>query len=165
RGTMQPRTLANAFLNPVVADGAGLMVNSVNALMQYRTRLAAMYGFVGAKASLATIHPLPQGSRVEPAPFGTALDQLFPGSPHDGLPAPSSGRPAPGVGRRRSGFAAPHAGVSDAVGVGRPPRLGPRLAISGRGKDHSAPRCSPIRGAPGPSASAHRRLPVRRPWS
>lgn len=79
RGTMQPRTLANAFLNPVVADGAGLMVNSVNALMQYRTRLEAMYGFVGAKESLATIHPLPQGSRIEPVPFGTALDQIFAG--------------------------------------------------------------------------------------
>jgi len=79
RGAIQPRTLANAFLNPVVADGAGLMVNSVNALMQYRTRLEQMYGFVPAKESVATIHPLPQGSRIDPVPFATALDGIFEG--------------------------------------------------------------------------------------
>jgi len=79
RGAIQPRTLANAFLNPVVADGAGLMVNSVNALMQYRTRLEQMYGFVPAKESVATIHPLPQGSRIDPVPFATALDEIFEG--------------------------------------------------------------------------------------
>lgn len=79
RGSTQPRTLANAFLNPVVADGAGLMVNSVHALMQYRMRLEQMYGFVPAKESVATIHPLPPGSRIDAVPFATALDQIFGG--------------------------------------------------------------------------------------
>lgn len=79
RGTAQPRTLANAFLNPVNGEGAGLMANSVNALMEYRTRLETMYGFTADKESLATIHHLPQGSRIEPVSFNTALDQIFAG--------------------------------------------------------------------------------------
>lgn len=79
RGSGQPRTLANAFMNPVVADGAGLMINSVRTLMEYRARLEGMYGFFEGKESVATIHPLPQGSRIEPVPFSVALDQIFAG--------------------------------------------------------------------------------------
>lgn len=77
RGAGQPRTLANAFMNAVEADGAGLMANSVEALMGYRAKLEQMYGFLEGKEAVSTIHPLAQGTRIEPVPLSAALDQVF----------------------------------------------------------------------------------------
>lgn len=79
RGATQPRTLANAFMNPVTGDGAGLMINSVAALMGYRAQIEGMYGYFEGTEAVSTIHPLPQGSRVEPVPLAQALDQVFAG--------------------------------------------------------------------------------------
>lgn len=79
RGALQPRTLANAFMTPVATTGAGLMPNSVEALLHYRARLEGMYGFFEGAETISTIHPLPQGTRIEPAPLGHALDRIFQG--------------------------------------------------------------------------------------
>lgn len=79
RGSGQPRTLANAFMNAVVADGAGLMVNSIAALLGYRACLENMYGYFEGMETISTIHPLPQGTRIEPMPLANALDQVFRG--------------------------------------------------------------------------------------
>ncbi len=76
RGSAQPRSLANAFLKPVRADGADLMSASITALLEYRTRLEAMYGedLTTATSSIheqqgvdqVTMHELVQ--RTFPAP-------------------------------------------------------------------------------------------------
>lgn len=79
RGATQPRTLANAFMNPVAGVGAGLMVDSVAALMGYRAGIEGMYGYFEGTEAISTIHPLPQGARVEPVPLAQALNQIFVG--------------------------------------------------------------------------------------
>lgn len=79
RGSGQPRTLANAFMNAITARGMGLMANSVEALMSYRSRLEAMYGYFDGTEAVATIHSLPQGSRIEPVALSQALDRIFRG--------------------------------------------------------------------------------------
>ncbi len=61
RGTTQPRTLANAFLNPVPVIGTRLMNASIEALLSHRSKLRAMYGSRGLQARAASIHPLPEG--------------------------------------------------------------------------------------------------------
>lgn len=63
RGGAQPRSLANAFLRPVRADGADLMSASITALLEYRTRLEAMYGD-GLVTTSASIHELEGVERV-----------------------------------------------------------------------------------------------------
>lgn len=59
RGSTQPRTLANAFLDPVPLTGARLMRASIQALLSHRAKLEAMYGQRGLQARAASIHPLP----------------------------------------------------------------------------------------------------------
>jgi CRISPR system Cascade subunit CasC len=78
RGPVQPRTLANAFLQPVRANGTGLMAESVQQLIAYRHRLAEMYGEEGA-ATLATIHEA-ESNGLRRAPLRQALAEIFPGS-------------------------------------------------------------------------------------
>lgn len=58
RGAAQPRTLANAFLEPVRATGANLMAASAERLLDYRARLARMHGVADETAALATCHEL-----------------------------------------------------------------------------------------------------------
>lgn len=79
RGAGQPRTLANAFMNAIKAEGAGLMGNSIEALMGYRAQLEDMYGYFEGAETISTIHSLPQGTRIEPTPLARALDQIFGG--------------------------------------------------------------------------------------
>ena len=62
RGSAQPRTLANAFLQPVPTTGAALMPASVGALFSHSGRLEAMYGDLGFKKNVASIHGLPEAA-------------------------------------------------------------------------------------------------------
>src|SRR5690606_25696066 len=61
RGGEQPRTLANAFLEPVPLAGANVMRESAMRLMEYRNRLFDMYGLNGGspRATVSTIHDVP----------------------------------------------------------------------------------------------------------
>lgn len=70
RGDAQPRTLANAFLEPVPMGGGNAMRASATALLDHRQKLSEMYGDGGLDAALATIHDvgdvsLPLGSLDE----------------------------------------------------------------------------------------------------
>ena len=67
RGSAQPRSLANAFLDPVPADGANLMVASVSALLDHRSRLASMYGdtFTTCAASIHEVEGIERVSLVD----------------------------------------------------------------------------------------------------
>ncbi len=70
RGSSQPRTLANAFLEPVSLGRESPIRTSAMALLDHRNRLSGMYGDDGLDAALATIHDvgdlsLPVGSLDE----------------------------------------------------------------------------------------------------
>jgi CRISPR system Cascade subunit CasC len=56
RGADQPRTLANAFLEPVSASGSNLMAESAKCLLAYRHALIRMYGQPDGDATLSTMH-------------------------------------------------------------------------------------------------------------
>lgn len=77
RGTAQPRTLANAFLDPVSANGSSTMLESARRLQQYRDRISTMYGHMESDGiqAVATIHPVEGGP--EPGTFPEALDRIF----------------------------------------------------------------------------------------
>lgn len=78
RGTQQPRTLANAFLHPVAANGAGLMPASVEALFSYRQDLESMYDTFDGEQALATIHrDALGGGAPDPVPLRVALGRVF----------------------------------------------------------------------------------------
>lgn len=78
RGGEQPRTLANAFLEPVRANGASVMVESARKLLEHRRKLEEMYGDDDGQSQLATIHELnPDG--LSPVPLRKALDTIFAG--------------------------------------------------------------------------------------
>lgn len=77
RGPEQPRTLANAFLQPVRANGANVLADSAAKLLKYRRELREMYGADGgATATLSTIHDVPTDG-VERMPLPRALDTVF----------------------------------------------------------------------------------------
>jgi len=76
RGPEQPRTLANAFLEPVQANGANVLAASAERLMHHRAKLAEMYDEPGGDVRLATLHDVPAGS-VERAPLRSALAAIF----------------------------------------------------------------------------------------
>ena len=76
RGDKQPRTLANAFLRPVEANGAGLMAASVDALLEYRGRMEAMYGAFDGAVAVSSVHDVSAGG-VEATEFSRALDTVF----------------------------------------------------------------------------------------
>jgi CRISPR system Cascade subunit CasC len=77
RGAEQPRTLANAFLNPV-RGGAGLMRGSVAALASYRARMAEMYEPFDGVAAVASIHDEADAIDAGRMRFRDALDRIFP---------------------------------------------------------------------------------------
>ncbi len=76
RGPEQPRTLANAFLEPVQANGANVLAASAKRLMQHRAKLAEMYDEPGGEVRLATLHDVAADS-VERAPLRSALATIF----------------------------------------------------------------------------------------
>lgn len=80
RGPAQPRTLANAFLKPVRADGDDLMRASVACLLNYRARLAAMHGVDDGEAVLATCHDV-DGPQPTRRALPDALAQIFGAEP------------------------------------------------------------------------------------
>ncbi|MEQ9398435.1 MAG: type I-E CRISPR-associated protein Cas7/Cse4/CasC [Longimicrobiales bacterium] len=76
RGVAQPRTLANAFREPISGRGTDLMAMSVARLLEYRTRLEGMYGESGGAVALSTIHTSASNG-FDPVPFQAALDAVF----------------------------------------------------------------------------------------
>jgi CRISPR system Cascade subunit CasC len=76
RGPAQPRTLANAFLKPVSANGTNVMAASASALMAHRARLDAMYGPAEVAASLASIHDV-AGEAPDRVSFPELLQRTF----------------------------------------------------------------------------------------
>jgi CRISPR system Cascade subunit CasC len=78
RGTQQPRTLANAFLHPVRANGAGLMAASVEALVGYRAEMEQMYEPFEGGQVISTIHRGSlKGNGLDPQPLRQALGTIF----------------------------------------------------------------------------------------
>jgi CRISPR system Cascade subunit CasC len=78
RGGQQPRTLANAFLQPVRANGTGLMPTSIAALVEYRHRLEGMYEPFDGQQAVSTIHPdALDGDGKQPLPLRDALTEIF----------------------------------------------------------------------------------------
>lgn len=77
RGTAQPRTLANAFLDPVATAGTHVMAASVERLLDYRSRIAQMYDATIEREAVATIHPVPQSSGLSPVRLQDALAVTF----------------------------------------------------------------------------------------
>ncbi|MET0399669.1 MAG: type I-E CRISPR-associated protein Cas7/Cse4/CasC [Longimicrobiaceae bacterium] len=81
RGAGQPRTLANAFLKPVEAGGAGVMAASVAALADHRTKLEdRMYGPFQGLSVVSGIHDETDAVRADRLPFQAVLDRVFPGA-------------------------------------------------------------------------------------
>lgn len=78
RGPEQPRTLANAFLQPVQTQGANVMRESAARLLEYRRQLQEMYGESGegAMATISTIHEVPTDG-AEHMPLRQALSTIF----------------------------------------------------------------------------------------
>lgn len=77
RGQAQPRTLANAFLDPVPANGAGIMTESVRALLSRRESLRdRMYGDDALDASAASIHEI-EGTDLASGTLNEILDRTF----------------------------------------------------------------------------------------
>lgn len=76
RGNGQPRTLANAFLDPVEDTGAKVMAKSVRELIEYRNRLQEMYGEDGSTFTVSTIHEADLDG-LESLRFSEALDTIF----------------------------------------------------------------------------------------
>ncbi|MCC7494928.1 MAG: type I-E CRISPR-associated protein Cas7/Cse4/CasC [Fimbriimonadaceae bacterium] len=74
RGSAQPRTLANAFLDAVRAPGSNLLAASAQRLWDYRQRLAGMYGEPAGTSAVSTCHDLPGVAAV---PLAVALDQVL----------------------------------------------------------------------------------------
>ncbi|HET8656968.1 MAG TPA: type I-E CRISPR-associated protein Cas7/Cse4/CasC [Longimicrobiaceae bacterium] len=76
RGGEQPRTLANAFLQPVSVNGANVLADSAEKLIEYRHELEEMYGDGDGRAALSTIHLVPTEG-LERMPLRRALDSVF----------------------------------------------------------------------------------------
>lgn len=78
RGAQQPRTFANAFLQPVDANGAGLMPASVRALIAYRANMEGMYEPLEGKQAVSTIHTgVLDVNGLEPKPLRGSLADIF----------------------------------------------------------------------------------------
>lgn len=75
-GESQPRSLANAFLNPVRlgVPNTHPMAQSVKAMAEYMTSLENMYGDTGETRFVATLHLWPRENE-SPQPLQSAIDQ------------------------------------------------------------------------------------------
>lgn len=80
RGAEPPRTLANAFLLPVTANGRGTMRESVAKLAKYRADMEGMYDAFDGVAVVSGIHDETAELSAERLPFRAALDRVFPGT-------------------------------------------------------------------------------------
>ena len=81
RGDQQPRTLGNAFLEPVRENGAGTMQASIEKLTKCRTAMEAMYDEKFANtATVSSSHNAPAMEGVEQLSFRDALATVFPGT-------------------------------------------------------------------------------------
>jgi len=85
-GTGQPRSLANAFLQPIRLGRADAhpMVQSVEALAAYLGAVEDMYGAGGEHRCVASLHPWPRQQETAtplPAAIAACLDTLFGGRP------------------------------------------------------------------------------------
>ena len=76
RGSAQPTTLANAFLQAVCTDGAQLSQASVSALLSHREKLDKMYGSDERTEGIATIHSLPDG--MDGDSLSEVVDRVLP---------------------------------------------------------------------------------------
>lgn len=76
RGSEQPRTLANAFLEPVRANGANVLADSAARLLEYRKNLREMYGDGEGQTTVSTIHNVPSDG-LERVPLRRALNTVF----------------------------------------------------------------------------------------
>ncbi|RKQ84262.1 type I-E CRISPR-associated protein Cas7/Cse4/CasC [Brockia lithotrophica] len=80
-GEALPRSLANAFLEPVSLNGGGnVLAKSVGRVAEYLSQLEGMYGDTGEKRYVASLHPWPrereQKTNLPTAIRGT-LDAIF----------------------------------------------------------------------------------------
>lgn len=80
-GAGQPRSLANAYLQPVRMNGREHpMAQSVNVMADHLSALAGMYGDDVERRTLASLHPWPRDGET-PSPLNEAisgaLDALF----------------------------------------------------------------------------------------
>ncbi|NUP99492.1 MAG: type I-E CRISPR-associated protein Cas7/Cse4/CasC [Armatimonadetes bacterium] len=80
RGPEQPRTLANAFLEPVRANGLNLLTVSAEKLLQYRQDMTAMYGAPRGVAALSVMHKIDTGELAGSA-LEACLGQVFQAEP------------------------------------------------------------------------------------
>lgn len=82
-GESQPRSLANAFLQPVRLDGEGHPVDrSLQALVSHLDELEAMYGDTGERRVVASTRPWPrEDTPVQPleSAIASVLDHVFGG--------------------------------------------------------------------------------------
>lgn len=80
-GAGQPRSLANAYLQPVRMNGREHpMTQSVNAMAEHLSALTGMYGDDVERRAIASVHPWPrEGEKPEPLNEAIAkvLDALF----------------------------------------------------------------------------------------
>ncbi|PTQ52812.1 MAG: CRISPR-associated protein, Cse4 family [Hydrogenibacillus schlegelii] len=73
-GEALPRSLANAFLEPVPLDGnANGLARSVDRLSEYLTKLEGMYGDSGETRYVASLHPWPR-QREQKSDLSTAIE-------------------------------------------------------------------------------------------
>lgn len=79
RGDQQPRTLGNAFLEPVRENGTGTMQASIEKLTKCRTAMEKMYGEKFANSATASSsHDVPNMDGVKQLSFRDALKAVFP---------------------------------------------------------------------------------------
>lgn len=76
RGATQPRTLANAFREPVSTNGRDVMAASAARLLEYRSRLAEMYAQGEEVVALATCHAV-DSAGLQRTSLPKALDCVF----------------------------------------------------------------------------------------
>lgn len=76
RGQDQPRTLANAFRDPVRGSGVDLMEASAAKILDYRQGLEAMYGPFDGAAALASMHA-EEAPGPERESFSGAVDSVL----------------------------------------------------------------------------------------
>lgn len=76
RGAAQPRSLANAFLDPIREEGGKVMPTSIQRLLDHRAKLESMYGNDGLGPVISTIHEMPTGD-IPRVSFNELLGQTF----------------------------------------------------------------------------------------
>jgi CRISPR system Cascade subunit CasC len=78
-GRAQPRTLSNAYLQALTADG-DLMQHAVDAMADYVTRVDRMYGQTADCRALASLRAAPGLASLTPVPLDAAVDIVLGGA-------------------------------------------------------------------------------------